>query len=110
MTYLGFMKTFEFEGSERWVATAQRENTERHHGVWFLVFHREGDPGEVLPVFEVRWQTDATAERTLKTMSDFELRRRLKSAIARHEAGLGPTSVEAEGVGTQRTRTNASAG
>ena len=104
------MKTFEFEGGERWVATAERENTERHHGVWYLVFHPEADRGAVLPVFEVRWQTEATADRTLKTMSDFELRRRLKSAIARHEAGLGPTSVEGGGVGTGRTRTNANAG
>ena len=104
------MKTFEFEGGERWVATAERENTERHHGVWYLVFHREGDRAAALPVFEVRWQTEATADRTLKTMSDFELRRRLKSAIARHEAGLGPTSVEGEGVGTGRPRTNANAG
>jgi hypothetical protein len=103
------MKTFQFDDGTRWVATAERENTERHHGVWYLVFHPEGSTGDRLPVFEVRWQTSATAERTLVTMSDFELRRRLKSAIARHEAGLGPTAVEGEDrVG--RTRTNVNAG
>lgn len=103
------MKSFQTENGERWVAGAAREDTERHHGVWYMVFHREGNVSERLPVGEVRWQTRATAERTLLTMSDFELRRRLQSAIARHEAGLGPTAVEGEGR-VDRTRTNANAG
>jgi hypothetical protein len=102
------MKTFRADSGAAWVATAEREDTLRHHGVWYLVFHREGDAAHRLPVFEVRWQTRATAERTLRTMSEFELRRRLKSAIARHEAGLGPTAVEAEAaVGRDRTSVNA---
>lgn len=93
------MKTFRADNGETWVATAEREHTQRHHGVWYLVFHREGDPAHRLPVFEVRWQTRATAERTLRTMSEAELLRRLKSAVARHAAGLGPTEVEAETTG-----------
>ena len=83
------MKTFQNEAGERWVAAAEREDTERHHGVWYLVFHRELDSSDRLPVNEVRWQTSATAYRTLKTMSDFELRRRLQAAIERYSAGLG---------------------
>jgi hypothetical protein len=90
------MKTFKAENGETWVAGAAREHTDRHHGVWYLVFHREGEAGDRLPMDEVRWQTRATAERTLRTMSDFELRRRLTAAIARHAAGLGPTAVEGE--------------
>jgi hypothetical protein len=90
------MKTFRAENGESWVASAEREDTERHHGIWFLIFHRAGDSSERFPVFEVRWQTRATAERTLRTMSDLELQRRLKSAIARHAGGLGPTAVEGE--------------
>ncbi len=78
------MKTFEAENGESWVAGAAREDTERHHGVWYLVFHPAGNQSDRLPVEEVRWQTRATAERTLRTMSDFELRRRLTSAIARY--------------------------
>ena len=89
------MKTFKAENGETWVAGAAREHTERHHGVWYLVFHREGDASERLPMEEVRWQTRATAERTLLTMSDFELRRRLDSAIARFAPGLGPANVNA---------------
>jgi hypothetical protein len=103
------MKTFKAENGETWVAGAAREETERHHGVWYLVFHREGATSDRLAVAEVRWQTRATAERTLRTMSDFELRRRLNSAIARHTPGLGPTEVEGEDTGA-RSRTNVNAG
>jgi hypothetical protein len=101
------MKTFQTENGERWVATAAREDTDRHHGVWYLIFHREGDLRQPVAVGEVRWQTRATAERTLRTMSEFELRRRLTSALARHAAGLGPTPVEGR---TDRNRTNVNAG
>ena len=103
------MKTFRADDGEPWVATAVREHTERHHGVWYLVFHKQGDFTHRLPVYEVRWQTSATAERTLRTMSDFELRRRLKSAIVRHAAGLGPTPMEGE-TAVDRSRTNVNAG
>ena len=64
-----------------------------------MVFHREGDGSQRLPLYEVRWQTHATAERTLRTMSEVELRRRLKSAVARHATGLGPTAVEGVNAG-----------
>lgn len=65
-----------------WRATAIEEETTRHHGRWYLVFHPEGDMGRLLPIPEVRWQNRATAERTITTMSEKELRRRL--AIARN--------------------------
>jgi hypothetical protein len=103
------MKSFASENGERWVASAAREDTDRHHGIWYMIFHREGDIRERVPVGEVRWQTRATAERTLRTMSDFELRRRLQSALARHSAGLGSTPVEGEGR-VERGRTNVNAG
>jgi hypothetical protein len=32
---------------------------------------------------EVKWQTEETAERTLRTMSVFELRRRLRTVLSR---------------------------
>ena len=103
------MKEFKDEQGRSWVATALRETTERHHGVWYLVFHPSGDPARHLDVDEVRWQTEATAARTLRTMSEFELRRRLKTAVARHEPGEGPTPVEGEGR-PARGRTNVNAG
>ena len=103
------MKTFRAENGEAWVASAEREHTERHHGVWYLVFHREAAGSARLPMYEVRWQTRATAERTLLTMSDFELRRRLKSAIARQAAGLGPTPY-VDAIAPGRTPTDVNAG
>ena len=103
------MKVFTDEQGNRWVATAARENTQRHHGVWYMIFHPEDDPSTRLDVFEVRWQTKATAARTLRTMSDFELRRRLHSAIVRHSVGIGPTPIEGESA-VERDRTNVNAG
>jgi hypothetical protein len=103
------MKKFTAENGETWVAGAAREDTDRHHGVWYLVFQKDGSPGERLPVEEVRWQTQATADRTLRTMSDFELRRRLNSAIARYEHSTGPTAAEGEHK-APRQATNINAG
>jgi len=103
------MKTFRDENGQNWIATATREDTQRHHGTWYLIFHPEGDYTRKLEVAEVRWQTRATAERTLLTMSEYELRRRLQSAIARHSAREGPTPAEGEGK-VQRGRTNVNAG
>ena len=83
------MKQFTDERGESWVATALEEHTPRHHGRWYLVFHPAGQDDQYVPVPEVRWQTSATAARTLKTMSEFELRRRLSSALKR----FGPSPV-----------------
>lgn len=80
------MKQFTDERGEQWVAEAIEEQTPRHHGKWYLVFHAANAHDQQFPVPEVRWQTAATAARTLRTMSDFELRRRLQSALKRFGA------------------------
>lgn len=77
------MRTFQSESGERWVAGAREEDTPRHHGRWYMILHPESDASNVLALPEVRWQTRATAERTLETMSLFELRRRLAIAQGR---------------------------
>jgi hypothetical protein len=77
------VRTFTDGQQERWIATARHEDTPRHHGRWYLVFHPEGEPDLMYPMSEVRWQTQQSAERTIRTMSEFELRRRLKSVLAR---------------------------
>jgi hypothetical protein len=88
------MKEFADGSGSRWVASAREEQTPRHHGRWFLVFHPAGDDGAPLSMPEVRWQTRATAARTLQTMSDFELRRRLQVVRERAllEAGASPVT------------------
>jgi hypothetical protein len=79
------MKNFTTEDGRGWVASAREEDTPRHHGRWYLVMHpAEGDTPE-LAVPEIRWKTRRTAERTLRTMSEFELRRRLRIATRRHD-------------------------
>jgi hypothetical protein len=77
------MREFSDESGHEWLATAREEQTPRHHGRWYMVFHEAGDESMLLPMPEVRWQTHATAERTLRTMSLFELRRRLTIARVR---------------------------
>lgn len=88
------MRTFSDETGASWVASAREENTPRHHGRWYLVFHRDGD-SELLLMPEVRWQTAATAARTLRTMSEFELLRRLH--IVRERALLEHGASPADG-------------
>lgn len=75
------MKSFEDPSGATWTATVREEETPRHHGRWYLVF--EGPDGTALPMGEVRWQTRASAERTIRTMSLAELRRRLASLLDR---------------------------
>lgn len=77
------MKQFTDEQGRAWVATALEEDSPRHFGRWYLVFEPAGKTEERVPVPEVRWQTQATARRTLQTMSEFELRRRVASALKR---------------------------
>lgn len=79
------MKRFTTENGREWVATAREEDTPRHHGRWYLVLHPAEGNGTELVVPEIRWKSRHTAERTLGTMSDFELRRRLRVAARRHE-------------------------
>jgi hypothetical protein len=86
------MRDFVDGQGNAWVASAREEDTPRHHGRWYLVFHPEGDAGRILPVPEVRWQNRPTAERTLLTMSVFELQRRLQTVLARS----GSTAVSSE--------------
>lgn len=100
------MKNFTDDQGRAWTADAREEPTPRHHGRWYLVF-RSAEGGE-LAMPEVRWQTMATAKRTLLTMSDFELRRRLHNLLGRHGSNDGTSPIEALPV--YRATTNLSAG
>ena len=103
------MRSFvDVEGRE-WVAEAREEDTPRHHGRWYLVF-RSADRSDVLPMPEVRWQTQSSADRILNTMSTFELRRRLKNVRARYASMDGASGFEGEGRGVQRDEPNVNAG
>ena len=85
------MKTFNDEQGREWTADAREEDTPRHHGRWFLVLAPADGEGPELILPEVRWQSHRSAVRTLATMSDFELHRRLRIALRRHDGpGGGP--------------------
>lgn len=84
------MKRFVDDDGSVWVATVEREQTPRHHGRYFLVFQREDGSGR-LAMPEVRWGTAQSAERILRTMSDFELKRRLQIVRTRNASNDGPS-------------------
>ena len=86
------MKPFTDVHGGAWVAGATEEDTPRHHGRWYLVFQPAGAAAPRLDVPEVRWQNLGEAERTLATMSLFDLRRRLVAAQRR--AGAPASDAE----------------
>ncbi|MDE2762454.1 MAG: hypothetical protein OXQ94_18750 [Gemmatimonadota bacterium] len=66
------------------MASVAREEGGDYKGRFYLVLKRAAG-GDGPPVFltDVRWNSRRTAQRTLATMSDIELRRRMRSALGR---------------------------
>ncbi len=78
------MKSFSDAGGESWTASVIEENGADYKGRWVLTFRRErAEESPALSLRDVRWNSRSTAERTLATMSDIELRRRLRVALGR---------------------------
>jgi hypothetical protein len=76
------MREFEDGAGGRWMArVAEREGVD-YKGRFHLVFDR-GESEEAVELVDVRWNSARTADRTLRTMSEVELRRRLHSARGR---------------------------
>ncbi len=80
------MREFTDERGRAWRAGAIEEDTPRHHGRWYLYFRPADAETPRIEVPDVRWQTLRSAERTLGTMSVFDLRRRL--AAQERRAGV----------------------
>ena len=78
------MRAFEHHDGSRWIAgVGERPGTD-FKGRFFLVFTAEGtEERRAFPLRDVRWNSRASAARTLRTMSSPELRRRLRSALGR---------------------------
>ncbi len=89
------MRDFTDDQGAVWTATALEEETPRHHGRWYLVFHPAGQEVPRLAAPEWRWQTEPEARRTLATMSLFELRRKL--AGVKRRAGV-PAAAGVAGI------------
>lgn len=84
------MREFEDSQSGAWTATVEEETGTDYKGRYHLVFTPSGGDGEALPMIDVRWNTERTARRTLETMSEVELRRRLRQARGRQSRPVSP--------------------
>lgn len=78
------MRSFQDESGRTWVASVRERPGHDYKGRYSFVVAREGDEtGEPIELADVRWNSLRTAQRTLATSSDVELRRRLRSARGR---------------------------
>ena len=77
------MTEFLDEDGRAWVATVRLESGTDYKGRYYLYLHEEGGTDDGVSLLDVRWNSSLTAERALSTMSDVELRRRLRSALGR---------------------------
>lgn len=73
------MREFQDEGGATWVASVQEREDGDYKGRYlFRMSPGEGSDGSSVYLEDVRWNSPKTAERTLRTMSEEELRRRLR--------------------------------
>jgi hypothetical protein len=78
------MRRFQDQNNATWVASIRERHGDDYKGRYsFLMTPDGGTPAEGVELIDVRWNSRKTAERTLKTMSERELRRRLNSALGR---------------------------
>jgi hypothetical protein len=76
------MREFTDGAGARWVAAVRERPGPDYKGRYYF-FAEPQDGGEGVPLVDVRWNSERTAQRTLETMSEVELRRRLRSALGR---------------------------
>lgn len=66
------------------MASVSQEPGADYKGRFYLALARADDAdGPAVSLQDVRWNSERTARRTLETMGEVELRRRLRSALAR---------------------------
>ncbi len=78
------MREFEDENGATWVADiGTRPGMDFKGRYYFVARPGDGDRDQEVALDDVRWNSEKTARRTLRTMSGVELRRRLRAAIGR---------------------------
>ncbi|MBW3535234.1 MAG: hypothetical protein KY453_08480 [Gemmatimonadetes bacterium] len=88
------MREFEDEQGRAWVADVRERPSQDYKGrYYFALAPRDGGEADVVALLDVRWNSERTARRTLETMSDVELRRRLRSARGRHRGEPSSTTA-----------------
>jgi hypothetical protein len=67
-----------------WTASVREEQGTDYKGRLYLVLTpHDGSAADAVSLENIRWNSEQTARRTLETMSEVELRRRLRSALGR---------------------------
>jgi len=82
------MKEFQDESGAVWIASVLERAGDDYKGRYGLSLSpKNGSPASAVLLEDVRWNSTRTAERTLRTMSEVELRRRLRIALGRSSPG-----------------------
>lgn len=77
------MRMFADENGTSWKASVAGDPGGDYKGRYCLALEAAGAQGSRIELSDVRWNSRRTGERTLATMSDVELRRRLRAALGR---------------------------
>jgi hypothetical protein len=80
------MREFTDQDGRSWRAMVRETPGPDYKGRYFFVMAPVEDSGVEVALHDIRWNTQRTAQRTLDTMSQVELRRRLRSALGRAAA------------------------
>jgi hypothetical protein len=76
------VRNFTDDTGRAWTAHVVGREGLDYQGRYHLVLKSE-DGADAVALEDIRWNNERTARRTLETMSDVELRRRLRSAVGR---------------------------
>jgi hypothetical protein len=82
------MKPFRDEDGKAWVASVRERSGRDYKGRFYFFLEPDGGESDGIALLDVRWNSERTAQRTLDTMSEVELRRRLRSARGRGTRGV----------------------
>lgn len=78
------MRRFVDGDGTAWVASVSERPGDDYKGrYWFVLTPENGGSEEEVELVDIRWNRRETAEHTLQTMSEWELKRRLRSAKGR---------------------------
>lgn len=78
------MRDFTDAEGRVWHASVREEPGTDYKGRLFLVLSpRDGGDEAVVKLEDIRWNSERTARRSIETMSEVELKRRLRSALGR---------------------------
>jgi len=78
------VRDFRDEAGSPWVASIRERGGDDYKGRFCFHFSPDGGPeADGVSLGDIRWNSAKTAQRTLATMSEVELRKRLKTALGR---------------------------